>query len=33
MEPEVSSLNSQEFAIGPCAEPDECNPHPPTLFI
>jgi len=32
MEPEGSLLFSQEFATGPCHEPDESNPHPRTLL-
>jgi len=32
MEPEGSLPWSQERAIGPCPEPDESNPHLPTLL-
>jgi hypothetical protein len=33
MEPEGSLLHSQEPATGPYPEPDEPNPHLPTLFL
>jgi hypothetical protein len=32
MEPKDSVPCSQEPATGPCPEPDESTPHPPTLF-
>jgi hypothetical protein len=32
MEPEGSLPYSQQPAIGPYAEPDKPNPHPPALF-
>jgi hypothetical protein len=33
MEPKFSLLCSQEPATGPYPEPDESNPHLPTLFL
>jgi hypothetical protein len=32
MEPEDSLLRTQDHAIGVYPEPDESNPHSPTLF-
>jgi len=33
MEPEGSSLCSQEPATGPYSKPDASSPHHPTLFL
>jgi len=32
MEPEGSLQCSQQPTTGPCSEPDESSPDPPTLF-